>query len=122
MTAAHCESIPGHELRVSSVVLGQVSSALVVLGVFIQKHLRMLWSLRQYFQEDLRRRLRRGTERLVESFTKHPNYDKETLANDIVVIKMKTKVGFTKFIQPLCLIHQNKNGIEEFISSDQFDI
>ena len=88
----------------------------------------MLWSFGQYFQEDVSRRISfsrstRGTEVLVESFTKHPNYNNNNNHNnDIAVIKMKTKVGFTNFIQPLCLLYQNKNGIEEFISSAQFEI
>lgn len=47
----------------------------------------------------------------MKSFTKHPRYDNQARPTyDIAVIKLTTKVGrFTKFIQPLCLLHNMKH-------------
>ncbi|KAJ8960295.1 hypothetical protein NQ318_004021 [Aromia moschata] len=39
----------------------------------------------------------------VENYTMHPDYDPVKLRNDIALVRVKEKIRFTSYIQPICL-------------------
>ena len=39
----------------------------------------------------------------MSEITKHPDFDETVPSNDVALLKLKTIVQFTSFIQPICL-------------------
>lgn len=59
------------------------------------------------------------TDMVVEKIISHPSYSRNTINNDIALMKLASPVRFTKYVKPVCLPSQDQNvpvGTQCFIT------
>lgn len=55
----------------------------------------------------------------VERIICHPNYDRDTLDNDICLLKLSARVNYTDYIYPVCLADKSStfySGVQSWVS------
>ena len=57
-----------------------------------------------------------GQDIFVKKIIKHPNFDKQTLKNDIAILKLATPLQFNSRVKPACLPNEDQTAEKGFVS------